>query len=247
VLPLACASVEPVLPASEAQLSEPLFQDLSIRGLNYRDERVAARKADSGYGVEPVNVGGTVVRRNTKGSSVVFEAYDSDELLRTLQFALEDTGIARRIVPTSRASIDGVVLRAEPTTSLRRILWNVLNGGSLLWIAGGPFVGSVEAEVQLRVYIDGELSQKYQAIGQVNWMLSYQNPETIPQIKQRAQLEAARFAVREAVASIARNPPVDLARPLPPFPTVRCGVDKPERGAAPDSGDGAPTESSANR
>jgi hypothetical protein len=231
---LACAAIQPARPPREIRLEQPLFQDLAIRGLAYRDERVAARRSELGA-AEPVESPGpgSLVRRN-KGSAVVIETYDSDELLRALQFALEDSGVARRVVPESRFAIDGVLLRAEPDTGIAQIARNIATGASMLWLAGSPFVGSVEAQVQLRVYVDGELSRTYQSSGRVNWQLSYQSAETIAQIKQRAKLEAARLAVRDTVVSIAQSPPADLDRPLPPFPSLKVPAGRSAPGTRPE-------------
>jgi hypothetical protein len=214
-LVLGCAGASPAFKAPPIEPRErPIFDAISIHGLVVRDERVASRTTAVGqsFGTAAAwGPGGTVTatgRGTAIGTSVTLEAFDSPALLRALQLSLEDSRIARRILPEStRFAIDGVFIRNEGATGAGGILWNVVNAGTLLMLFGGPFVGSVEIEVQLRVYDNGELLRTYPGIGRGNWWAIYQLINTIPQGKREAAIEAGQIAVGDAVARLAADPP----------------------------------------
>jgi hypothetical protein len=212
---MACAGASPAFKAPQiATLESPIFDAVSIHGLIVRDERVASRTTAVGQSFGSATAwgsGGTASatgQATAIGTAVTLEAFDNPALLRALQISLEDSRIARRILPEStRFAIDGLLVRNEGATGAGRILWNVVNAGTLLMLFGGPFLGSVEVEVQLRVYDNGELVRTYPGVGCGNWWAVYQLINTIPQGKREAAIEAGQVAVIDAVARLAADPP----------------------------------------
>lgn len=129
-------------------------------------------------------------------------------LQELLRYGLRELGVARQIDPESPLRIDGKIIRSGPSTSGGRVAWNVVNTISLLFILGGPYVGSTSAEAELRVYDEGTLLVTETALGMANWRVHY---EVIPRIidaRKRAVHRAEELALWNALSELAsRNWP----------------------------------------
>ncbi len=103
--------------------------------------------------------------------------------------------------------IEGAITRVAPSTSPGRLAWNVLNTVSLLAFAGGPYLGSAQVEVQLRVYRNKELLRTYNGSGEAFWRAHFRPRDTVATGKRAATLSAAHVAIIDAVSHMAADPP----------------------------------------
>lgn len=176
-LALLCTSCS-VVPGERVgvpMVSTPLFESISIEGLVTRERRVAGRSSTrtAGFGTASVTnpyahqVSTTHINTTDYHSTTHYEYYDSDQLRQQVQRLIEDRRIARRVSSDSGVRIVGRVSRGADTGA-GRITWNVLNcfGPCLV---GLPFLGSVTAEVELRVYRDDVCLGTYRGSGSATW------------------------------------------------------------------------------
>jgi hypothetical protein len=217
---IACVSVSPAYRPVLDPLAAPVFEDVTVSGLVFRDERVKERTSSVGYAT--ASSSGTATATSpygtahghssgsaygtAVGASVKHETFDNYGLQDSLRRAIEDARLARRVVPEAPIRIEGVVLEAKAATGAGRILWNIFNSVTLLMLFGGPYLGSAEATVELRLYDNQELVAKYYGKGRGNWRAWYYGGlYTIPQGRHGAQVAAASVAVIEAVNNMAKG------------------------------------------
>ena len=220
-----CAFVHEGRRPEVAPLARPLFEEVSLEGLVYRDERVAARASTSihsrrtgdasGYvsGPEGTAYGSLHAREQvvSGGSTVVYEAFDNDELSVVARRLLEDARIARRVVMVSDLRIEGYVDDVDASTGVLRTAWNVLDVVSFLALYGVPLTGSSEASVELRVYFQDELIGRYPGRGEASWTASF---FLMGGARRESRAAACEQALRHALAELVRRPPdVSPSRP----------------------------------
>lgn len=206
---LACASASPVTTKRLSSVDHPIFRDVAISGLVYRDERIAGRTQSTG-----VMVGAATGSRysalstaSATGQSVAFESFDNDSLQAAFKRMLEDSRIARRVVQVNTVRIEGLIKRTDPSTGALRIIWNVFNAVSLLGLFASPYLGTYDAEIQLRVYDNEEMIGTYDGFGRAKWW-SNANPFA-PYIAGRrvAFPVATESALDDALAKLVAKPP----------------------------------------
>ena len=117
----------------------------------------------------------------------------------------------------SRRRIEGVAHGARPSTEIGKIVWNVFNSVSLLALFGGPYFGSSEATVELRIYHDGELVGTRTATGRGNWRVSsfqvhFRIWEPLRRARTRSKSVAYRVALERALAGLAEPAPPGTAQ-----------------------------------
>jgi len=213
LLAVGCASVNPGPLAEVPVYPKPVVEEISISGLTFRDERLAGRSVSSGVvtgsTIDTATIEGPsgTATRSTVGTlgshTETFETFENSELEGLLRTLIEDSKIARRVVPETALTVRGVILETNASTGPGKILWNILNTVSLLFFFGSPYLGTADATVQLRVYDAGEVVQRIEGHGTASWRLpGFGLMYTIGPTKRQAQIMAAGVATRDAVARL---------------------------------------------
>jgi len=181
------SALKPIL--SETSLDRPLYQDskASLQTVSKKD-----------FGI--------VSTPNAKSSALALKAFDNASLTEVLKFSLEDSTAVQSIRDQSCYSIVARVVNTKTTTHPISSLWNTIHGVSMTWILGVlPYRGSLDVEVQLRMYKDGTLIGKYPGVANSTWG-AHGNPfKNISKAKLKAFKVAAPIAVQNAVGSMLKD------------------------------------------
>jgi hypothetical protein len=124
------------------------------------------------------------------------------ELLRT---GVEVFGLARRVDPNASIRIEGRILESGPSTGGAKLGWNVVNTVLLLFLFGGPYLGSCSATAELRVFDADQLVVTHQGRAEADWRVHY---EVIPRIidaRKRAVQRAEKLAVWRATEELSEK------------------------------------------
>lgn len=203
-----CATVKPASTPRRVVNEKPLLSDVSISGLIIRDQRVAVRAESTGFGSAMASYSGKHSSAIGSGiasgrnQSVVWEAYDNPILQEALKHAIENSHLAKKVVNDSDVSIEGNVLGIHPSTGFGKVSWNVFNTVSLLLMFGSPYLGSIDAEVELRLYEDGQLLAKSRGHGTADWLQHGYDNGWFWSIKNQAGILAGQLAVEDAVGRL---------------------------------------------
>lgn len=203
-----CATVKPAtIPRLDVSKS-PVYPEISINGLIIRDERVALRSDSTSFGSAMASYSGSHSSAFGSGlasgrnQSLVYEAYDNPILQETLKHAIENSRFAGRVVENSAVSIDGNVLAIHPSTNFGKMSWNVFNTVSLLLMFGSPYMGSVDAEIELRLYDKGQLLTTSRGNGTADWLQHGYDNTWFRGIKNQAGILAGQLAVEDALGKL---------------------------------------------
>lgn len=204
----ACASVYPATMPKAIVSKSPVYPEVSITGLIVRDERMALRADSKAFGGALASYSSAY--SSTVGSgmasgrnqSVVWEAYDNPILQEVLRHSIEDSRLAGRVVKDFAISIEGNVLQMHPSTGFAKISWNVLNSVSLLFMFGSPYMGSMNAEIELRLYDNGKLLATSRGNGTADWVHHGCVDDWFHSIKHEAGILAGQLAVQDAVGNL---------------------------------------------
>lgn len=216
-----CVSVNPISKPGHSRCDRPVFGDVQITGLVFEDRHevgsTESTAVANGYSQFEARgrSSGTSWTANGRGSafgvasgtSVTYANYDNYSLQNGLRLALEDSHVVRRIVQSGPVEIEGLILSTERTTGGGKILWNIVNSVSLLCLFGGPYLGTVESHVQLRVRQNGELIGTWEGCGEASWLAIYHLRRHISEGRRQSGIIAAELAVKDAVSNLAANPP----------------------------------------
>lgn len=214
---IACGTVTPGPAPEIPRLVRPLLGDVTLTGLVFEDFRAAGYSTSVSSGVGSLYTPGTSTTPGTThtinttdvATTTHMERYDDASIQEELRFALEDQGVVRRFVPNARLHIQGRRVAGRATTGFGKMLWNALDGITLLSLVPGlPFLGDQAAEVELRVYWDGALVRSYRGEGTASWRKNAWGVAVeLPGVKRSALAVATRGAVRDAVVAMIASPP----------------------------------------
>lgn len=158
----------------------------------------------SGRGSTATNLYGST-STTTAAHAIHYESFDSDDLILELRRTIEDAGIAEEVqFGGSGFRIEGHVIESGPSTGAGRICWNVFNCVTLLFLLGGPILGSCDAEIELRLYSGDRFLRSYRGNGRATWRTQY---APIPIARMDARRLASKLAVRDAVSKLIADPP----------------------------------------
>jgi hypothetical protein len=213
---LGCVSITPASTPILHRASRPAIDAVSVAGLTFRDEQMTKRTEGSavayGSSAARANVGG--IRGSATGSSIgtaaassrSYESFENRELQRGLRLALEESGIARRVIADAPFRVEGL-FQGEADTGAGRIIFNVFNSIPLFGTL--PYLGSTRATVQLRLYHEDELLGTWIGTGRSNWSKSLfftpglELSSTLAEVRNQSILLATQLAVQDAVARMA--------------------------------------------
>jgi hypothetical protein len=220
-LPLAltaCMSITPASQPTVQRVSRPVFDEVSVSGLGFYDERVTGRSEGEmesyGSSVASANVGGmygSAVGTSfgaAHASSRTLKTFENWELQDTLRRSLEESGLTRRVVGKAPIRIDGMV-DGEADTGAGRILFNVFN--TIPFFGTLPYLGSTRAWAELRLYQNDELVHTWRGTGRSNWSRNifltqiWALASEIHQVRNRSKVIAAHLAVQDAVAQMSAD------------------------------------------
>jgi hypothetical protein len=215
----ACGTVTPGAGRAIPELQRPVLGDVTLVGLVFEGYREAGSSTrvttgtgnatvTSGYGSNPYTTTGTANSTEVT-TTTQMERYDDDSLQVALRYALEDRHVVRRFVPDSKLRIEGRRIGGGASTGAGKILWNVVDAVSLLGLVPGlPFLGSQEADIELRVYYDHELVRSYHGHGTASWSKNGWGILAVLNDYRQAALNAASgVAARDAVVALIEDPP----------------------------------------
>jgi hypothetical protein len=218
-LAVACGTVTPGPGREIPTLPRPLLGDVTLVGLVFDGIREAGRSTHlstgrgsvysvAGSGANQVTATGTL-NTTQVSTTTQMERYDDDSIQVALRYALEEKRVVRRFVPDGRLRIEGRRVSGGASTGAGQMLWNVVNGVTLLGLLPGlPFLGSQEAEVELRVYYDDELIRAYRGHGDASWRKNMWGIAIVLNQYRTATLNAASaVAARNAVVALIEDPP----------------------------------------
>lgn len=153
-------------------MSQPLFDSISLEGLVTRESRAAGRSSTitSGQVTASLNNSLDTATFNTvdRHNTTHYEYYNSTALRDQLRRLIEDHRVARKVTRDSDVRVVGRVVSRGADTGAGRITWNVFNCLGPCFI-GLPFLGSVAADVELRVYRGDELLSVHRGTGSATW------------------------------------------------------------------------------
>jgi hypothetical protein len=214
---LACGTVTPGPGREIPSLGRPLLGDVTLVGLVFERTREAGRSTSTHHGTHQVyanpytspGVAPATVNTTHTSTTLHYERYDDDSIREALRYALEEKRVVRRFVPDARLRIEGRRVGGGASTGAGQMLWNVVNGVTLLSVLPGlPFLGSQEAEVELRVYWDDALVRSYRARGSASWSKNMWGiAVTLGSLRSQALHTASAVAARNAVVALVEDPP----------------------------------------
>jgi hypothetical protein len=236
LLGTACSSFSPGQITQVDRPSQPIFEEVSLQGLVFRDVRVAGHSvgSSSSFGTTTTNdathtpfgslntTGTGTTNSSGVSSSTHYETYDNYEVQDAFRREIEDKRIARRVVRGAHVRIEGHREAGGPSTGVGRMAWNTFNTITLLGLFGLPYLGSSDASVQLRVYEDHELIGSYEGHGKAYWRHTmYGIVPGLPGMRSGSTNLASHLATQDALARLVEDPPQLRRRPetdAPPPP-----------------------------
>ena len=128
------------------------------------------------------------------------------ELQEVLRHSVYAYSITRSIISDAPIRLEGKRIGAVHDTDSNRIAWNVINTVGLIFLLGGPYLGSASADFEIHAYGNDRLLRIYKGKGKAYWKASYQIGANIPQARDRALHRAELLAVLNAVEKVAKDP-----------------------------------------
>jgi len=127
------------------------------------------------------------------------------DLQGTLTEALLNHRVTREVVSEAPVRIEGKMLSSAHDSSGGQIAWNVVNSVCLFFIFGGPYVGSTQANFEIRVYENGQHVGTTRGGGRASWAAVYAIGHNIPEGRKQALERAEDLSIWNAVESLARS------------------------------------------
>lgn len=215
----ACGTVTPGPGREIPTLGQPLLGDVTLVGLVFENLRESGYSTHTTVGSQQLYVNtqtsngavptnGSVTTTNV-ATTRHFERYDDDSIQVALRYALEEKRVVRRFVPDAPLRIEGRRVAGGASTSAGWILWDVANTVTLLGLLPGlPYVGSQEAEVELRVYWDDALVRTYRGRGSASWSKNaWGIVPALGPLRSESLQAASAVATRNAVVALIEAPP----------------------------------------
>ena len=201
--------------------NEPLFETVRVNGPSFQDTRLAGYNRSTSYTTDttsfgnPYNLNSTNFTSSGTNTTVnrQFEYFDNRGLENVFVQLLENSRIARRVVPVQSPKEARIRFDAEVSlvgdTGAGKITWNVINSVLMFSLLPTPFLGNSRVVVEIRAYDDGEYVRSYKGESRTSWWLPglWGLNHTKRDALEKSRRKAGWIAISRAVEAIVENPP----------------------------------------